>query len=166
MERKDVKPVVKIRPEFSRSDRRLQIAIGGRQHTDVDGDGMCPSHAFEFALLQHAQKRDLALRRDIADLVQKDGPVVRPFKASQMPLSRSSEGAFLVSKQFGGDQRRWNRGAVYLNEWARRPMGAFMNGTGRQFFSSAALAGNQHRGLGGGTLLYFFQTAPEGAGSP
>jgi hypothetical protein len=92
---------------------------------------MCPAYAFEFSLLQHAQKRDLGLRREIADLVQKDGPAVCPFKASQMPLSRSSEGASLVSKQFGGDQRRWNRGAVYPNEWPSRPMGAFMNGAGR-----------------------------------
>src|SRR5580658_3768004 len=131
MDRKDVEPVVKIRPEFSRCDLGPQIAIGGRQDTDVDGDGICPSDAFEFALLQHAQKRDLGLRRDIADLVQKDGPAVCPFKASQMPLNRSSRGAFLVSKQFGGDQGRWNRGAVYPNEWARRPMGTFMNGAGR-----------------------------------
>jgi len=80
MDRKDVEPVVKIRPEFSRSDRRAQIAIGGRQHTDVDGYGMCPAYAFEFSLLQHAQKRDLGLRRDIADLVQKDGPAVCPFR--------------------------------------------------------------------------------------
>src|SRR5580658_658884 len=131
MNRKDVEPVVKIRPELSRSDRRPQIAIGGRQHTDVDRDGMRPSYAFEFALLQHAQKRDLSLRRDIADLIQKDGPAVRPFKAAQMPLKGSGEGASLVSKQFGGDQGRWNRGAVYPNEWASRPMGAFMNGPGR-----------------------------------
>jgi hypothetical protein len=68
MDRGDVEPVIKIRPEFSRSDRRPQIAIGSRQHTDVDGDGTCPSYAFEFALLQYAQKRDLGLRRDIADL--------------------------------------------------------------------------------------------------
>src|SRR5580658_8693867 len=104
MNRKDVEPVVKIRPELSRSDRRPQIAIGGRQHTDVDGDGMRPSYAFEFALLQHAQKRDLSLRRDIADLVQKDGPAVCPFEASQVPLNRTREGAFLVSEQLGGDQ--------------------------------------------------------------
>src|SRR5580700_11359501 len=115
MDRKDVEPVVKIRPEFSRSDRRPQIAVGGRQHADVDGDGMRSSYAFEFALLQYTQKRDLGFRRDIADLVQKDGSAVCPFKATQMPLSRSSEGAFLVSKQFGSDQRRWNRGAVYPN---------------------------------------------------
>jgi hypothetical protein len=46
--------------------------------------------------LQYAQKRDLGLRRDIADLVQRDGPAVCPFKASQMPLSRSREGASLA----------------------------------------------------------------------
>src|SRR5580658_5568782 len=131
MDRKDVESVVKIRPESSRIDRRPQIAIGRGQHADVDGDWICPSYPFEFALLQHAQKRDLGLRRDIADLVQKNGPPVCPFKASQMPLNRSSRGAFLVSKQFGGDQGRWNRGAVYPNEWARRPMGTFMNGAGR-----------------------------------
>jgi len=46
-------------------------------------------------------------------------------------LSRSSKGPFLLSEQFGGDQGQWDRAAVYPNEWASRPMGTFMNGSGR-----------------------------------
>src|SRR5271165_6174630 len=61
-----------------------------------------------------------------------------------MPLSGSSEGAFLVAKKLRGDQRRRDRGTIYPNERAVGPARPLMNGACHQFFTRSALASDQY----------------------
>jgi len=51
------------------------------QHPDVNGNRFVTADALDLTLLQHAQQRDLNLRRKIADLVQENRPAIGRLKA-------------------------------------------------------------------------------------
>ena len=48
----DIEPVIEILPERPFPDCRLQVAVRGRNHPDIDPDGDSPPDPHEFALLQ------------------------------------------------------------------------------------------------------------------
>jgi hypothetical protein len=52
----------------------------------------CP-HTFEFAFLEHPQKSDLLLHREIADFVKKQRAAISRFKSAQTSLESSCKGA-------------------------------------------------------------------------
>src|SRR5262245_47889585 len=82
LQREDVEPVVEIPAESAFRHSGLQIAISGRNYADVYGNRVRAPDALQFTLLQHPQEGDLGFRRDVADLVQKDGPAIGQFKTS------------------------------------------------------------------------------------
>src|SRR5207249_4524019 len=64
-------------------------------------------------------------------------------------LQGAGKGAFLMAKQFAGDQLRRQRSTIDFHQrasGARRPL---VNGMSYQFFSRSGLTRNQHRGVGG-----------------
>jgi hypothetical protein len=73
-------------------------------------------HEVYLPLLKHAQQRDLRLHRNVADLVEKDGPGVCHLEAAAALLHGTGEGALLVAEELGGDQRRRNGRAVDADE--------------------------------------------------
>ena len=75
-----------------------KVAIRCGDHPHVDRDGVIASDPFEFALLEDSQKRDLRLRRQIANFVQKQRAAVGRFKAPQPPLQSTRECAFFVAE--------------------------------------------------------------------
>ena len=77
-----------------------------RTSTRID---CAPADALELALLQDAQQRDLRLHRQLADLVEEDGPAVGELEAAEAPLRRAGERAFLVAEELRRDQRRAGR---------------------------------------------------------
>src|SRR5262249_27364022 len=135
----------------------IQISVRGREHAHVDWYGPIPADPFELAFLKNSQQRHLRLRWQFSDFVQENGSAVRRFKAARAPLQRSSEGALLMSKKFGGNQRGWNRGAVHPNESAIGALGAIMNRARNQLLASAGLALDQNRGIGGSDSRHLLQ---------
>ena len=83
---------------------------------------MAASDTFKFPLLEHSQQSNLGLGRQIPNLVKEDRPPIGQLKPSQAPLQRTGECVFLVSEQFGGDERRGDRRAVYANQQPGRPL--------------------------------------------
>src|SRR5262249_61181031 len=109
------------------SDDRVQLSVRGPRQAHFYCEGPFPAAPFELAFLKNSQQPHLRLRWQFSDFVQENGSAVRRFKAARAPLQRSSEGALLMSKKFGGNQRGWNRGAVHPNESAIGALGAIMN---------------------------------------
>src|SRR4029077_15786958 len=119
LNRKNIQPVEKILSECSGSNGTIQVAVRRRQHADIYGYRLATANAFEFPFLEHSQQSYLSLGWKFPDLIQENGPAVRQFKAPQTSLCRSGEGAFLVPKQFRGNQRCRDRCAIYTDKRPR-----------------------------------------------
>jgi hypothetical protein len=99
--------------------------------------------------LQHAQEFDLQGRRQLANLIEKHSAAIGYFEPPFLLTERSGECSLLVPEQLAFQQRLCQRGAINCHE---RLIGAFavlMQGAGGQFFPGAALAGDEHRRIGG-----------------
>ena len=77
------------------------------------------TNPLELALLQHTQQRHLRVRRQLADLVEKDGPTVGELELALSPLNRTGKRAALVTEQLGSDERRRDGRAVHRDERTR-----------------------------------------------
>src|SRR5262249_4825762 len=76
-DRKNVEPVKKIGAEFPFGYKSRQQLIGGRQHPDINLDGLCPTHSLKLALLQDSQKLRLRFKKQFAYFIQKDRAAIR-----------------------------------------------------------------------------------------
>jgi hypothetical protein len=92
----DIQSIPEVLAEGASRHSRWQVAVRGRQYAHIHRNRLVAADPFKFPLLQHAQERDLRLSREVADLVQEDGATMGRFKATQPPLQRPGEGAFLV----------------------------------------------------------------------
>src|SRR5438876_712921 len=109
---------------------------------------MDPTHPFDLSLLKHAEQCDLRLRRNVADLVEKDGPGMRQLETAAALLHRTGEGALLVAEELGGDQRRRDGRAVDADEDPLRPSGVPVNGASDELFAGTGLANDENGGIG------------------
>src|SRR2546423_11874053 len=73
----DVQAVVEVLAETSLLHHLLQIAVGRGDDADVDLDRLHAAEAHELALLDDTQQLRLRLERNVADLVEENGPLVR-----------------------------------------------------------------------------------------
>src|SRR4029077_13608032 len=112
LERKNVEPIEQIVPKPSVGHSLGQITIRCGDDANIDSDLLSPSHALEFPLLEHSQQSYLSVGRQFAHLVKEDRSPVRQLEATESPLDRPGEGAFLVTEELRGNQIAWNGGAV------------------------------------------------------
>jgi hypothetical protein len=84
-----------------------------------------------------------------ADLVQEQRASVGGLDQSDAVACRAGERAFLVTEEFGLDQRFGNRGAVHTHQWFVGALARGVDSPGHQFLSGAGFAGDQHSGGGG-----------------
>src|SRR6266478_9291580 len=100
LDRKNVKAVKEVTPEYACSDSRLQVTIGGSNHADIRSDRSRSTDAFEFMFLQNTQESDLCLGRKLSDFIEEDRASFGQLKAPYTALSCSCEGALLMTEQF------------------------------------------------------------------
>src|SRR5574337_628542 len=84
---------------------------------------------------------DLHLR----DLIKKDGPAIRQFKASQPPFGSARKGSFLVAEDLTLQQRLRNSSAVDRDEGTVLAGGEIVNRARCQLFSGAAPSPDEDR---------------------
>ena len=119
----------------------------------------------ELALLQDAQQLGLHGRRQLADLVEEQRAAVAPARSGRgcWPVG-PGEGAPLVAEQLALEQRLRQGRAVDRDEAARSARrSSWWMAAGDQLLAGAALAGDEHRGLGGRDLGGERQRLAEGA---
>ena len=115
-------PVVQILAEFPSAHRFVQVAIGSSDQSNINLNRMRSTHAFEFALLQHAQQLHLQRRSQFSNLVKKYHAAVGNFQTSLLLHCRARERAALMSKQITLQQRLGNGRAIDCHECFVRPM--------------------------------------------
>ncbi len=148
----DVQAVKQVFSEAAFGGHLLQVAVGGGDDADVDFGGVRAADAFEFALLQHAQKFDLNGRRNLADLVEKQRAAVGQFEAALAVGGGAGERAFHVAEEFAFNEIFGQRGAVGLDKGLVGAVAVVVDGVGDEFLAGAGFAADEHAGLAFGDL--------------
>ena len=146
-ERHHIQAVVEIRAEGAALRLCREVAIGGGDQADIELPGARAADAFELALLQDAQELGLQLRRQFADLVEKDGAAFGHLELALLLRHGAGEGALLVSEQLAFQQRLGERGAVDGDEGFGGARAEAVQGAGHQFLARAGLAQDEHRSI-------------------
>ena len=122
----------------------LQVAIGCGHQTDINFLRLRAAKAFEFPLLQGAQKFWLNFQRNVSHLVQKQRALICQLKPSGLLHNRAGESAPLMAKQFALEQTRGNRRTVELYQGPILAAAAIMDSASDQFLSGASLSQQQY----------------------
>src|SRR5690606_32040983 len=125
--------------------QRLEIAVGGREHADVGGDGLAAAEPLEFAFLQDAQEFHLRGGREISDLVQEDRAALGELEATFAGRDGAGERTAFVTEQLALEDRLGQRRAVHLDEWLALAIGRLVDRLGDELLAGSALAPDEDR---------------------
>jgi hypothetical protein len=97
--------------------------------------------------LEHPQELNLQMKRQFADLVEKNGSLVRLFEEPRVVRHRAGKGPAHVAEELAFQERFGNRSAVDCDEWPVFPRAVEVNRAGYQLFTGSAFPGDQHVGV-------------------
>src|SRR3990170_4719733 len=146
----DVEAEVELLLKATGLNQLLDHLVGGGDDPDVHLDLFAPAEAAEPFFLQYAEKLCLQLHRHLVDLVEKEGAVVGQLKSSLASLERAGEGPLLVAEELGFQEISRDRGTVDGEETSVVPPTPVVEGPRHQLLAGAALALDDHAGIGGG----------------
>ena len=145
----DVEAVEEILAEGALADALPQIAMGGADHADVDARHLpVGADLLDLAGLEEAEQQGLHPQRHLADFVEEDGAAVGHLQQARPVAVRVGEAALDVAEQLGFEQRIGQAGAVDRDERLAGPGAAAVDQAGRDVLADAALAGDEHLGIG------------------
>ena len=127
------------------ADFRLQDAIGGREHPNVDPPRLGLSDSSHLTFLQNSQELCLRSRRQLSDLVEQQATLIGRLEQAGAVLRRAGEGTADAAKQLRLEQFIGQRRAVDGAEASSRWPAQQMERPGNQLLAGAALAGDEHR---------------------
>ena len=127
-----------------------QVLVGGQDHPRIDVEGLGAADLLELEVLQHAEQLDLHAGAGGADFVEEDRAAVGLHELAQLVADGAGEGPGHVAEQLAFQQRFGQRPAGDFDERLVAAAAAAMDGPGDQRLARAALAGDQHGGLGVG----------------
>ena len=107
-----IKTVVQVLAEPAVADGMLEIDVGGCDYADIGFLRFGRAYADEFSGFQNSQQAGLGGKRQLADLVQEYGALVRSLEISLTRLIGSGKRAFLMSEELGLDGALGDRSAV------------------------------------------------------
>ena len=106
--------------ETCRRDHRGQVAVRRRDDANIDANRLRAADPLDVAILQHAQKADLGVERQLADFVEEQRAAVGPLEPTLAGFRGAGEGAPLVAEELRVDQLAGNGAAIDADE---RPAG-------------------------------------------
>ena len=112
----NIETEIQVAPESAFGHRLLQIAVGGCQDTNVDGNAARASHRTNFLFLNGPQKFGLKVDRKFADFVEKYGSAFGDGQQSVFGLIGTGERSTDIAEQLAFNQRGDKRAAVDGNE--------------------------------------------------
>ena len=148
LDTKHVEPIEKIWAEVTVFDQRLQVFVRRGDTAEIHIDLLVAADAHDLALLQNAQQVGLRLQADVADLVEEYRSAVGNLELALLAILRARERAFFVAEQFALQQRLRQRAAVDRHHRMETPRAGGMDGARHHFLAGAALAGDEHGGVG------------------
>ena len=95
----DLEAMIKVLAELPLGDGVGQVAVGGRDQTDVDLDRLVGAHADDLAAFEHAEQLDLDRDRHVADLVEEQRAAVGVLKPADAIAVGAGERPFDVAEQ-------------------------------------------------------------------
>src|SRR5262249_24385839 len=119
-DRHNIQPVEKVVAEPAFAHKLLEVAMCCRHYSNIPRNGFVAADAFNLALLQDSQQRDLNFRRQIADFIQENCATVRRFKAAEATLCGARKRALLMPEELRRNQRRWDYAAIHGDKWSHR----------------------------------------------
>src|SRR5688572_16052768 len=93
--------------------------MGRRDHPHVDRARAVAADAPKLAAIEDAQELGLRLGRELADLVEEEGPAIRLLEGSLAPTLGAGEGAALVTEEVRIDEVLVEGAAIDHDERAR-----------------------------------------------
>ena len=162
--RRDVQPEIEIFAESFGVDGAAQIFVGGGQDAHIHVDGLRAADAIETFFLEHTQQFRLRGHRQFGDFVQENRTAVRQLHFADFARARAGVGAALVAEQFVFHQAFGNCRAIESDEGKIAPRRKVMDGAGEKFLARAAIAEQQHGGIGGGHALRLQRRVAHGRG--
>src|SRR5205085_877089 len=105
-------PVEEVLAELLLAHRLLEAPVRRRDDAHVERDLLLAADATDRPTLERAEELRLRVERELAELVEEDGPAVRAFEGALMRGVGAGERAALVTEELALDQRRRDRAAV------------------------------------------------------
>ncbi len=129
-------------PAFGHCD--VQLLIRRRHHTHIHRDLLYSAQPVVRNSVEHAQQLHLHLGIELADLVEKNGSLIRQLEQALLRGIRSAERAAVITEQFALEQMFGQRRAAQVHPRLLRAQRIMMQGTRHQLLAGTALAGDQH----------------------
>src|SRR6266849_4717638 len=161
IDRKNVQPVVKVGAKLSRLDQLLERTVRRGDDPDVAPDRVRAPDPLELLLLEHAKELRLEVQRQVTDLVEEQGAVVRELEAADPSRDGTGEGATLVAEELALQEARGDGGAVELDERATAPGAERVDQAADQLLASTRLAPYEHGRVGRRHALDQADDSPE-----
>src|ERR1017187_6175118 len=113
------------------------------------GSSWCPQ-SLEFLVLKHPQELGLQFQRNLSNLVQQQGALVRQLQPAYLLADRACECPLLVAEQLALQQPSRNGSAVQFDKVTVSARTHEVNGACDTLFARPSFAGDQNRGIGVG----------------
>ena len=148
MDPDDVQPVEKVRTEQPPLHLLLQIAVSGHQQTEIQLNALGAGHPLDGLFLNELQQLGLNMRRQLSDLIQKQGTVVGQLDLTNLTgRGRAGKGSLFIAEQLGFNEVFMEHRAVDLDKGAVGPVADGVDGLGHRAFAHAGLPGDENVGL-------------------
>jgi hypothetical protein len=120
-----------------------EVPVAGSHNPNVDRDGLSTPEAFESVFFEHSKQFDLSLRRQFADLIEKERRAVRCLKPTTFARQGVRVCSSLVAEEFILGEFVGNGAAVNANHRTLTARTEVMKRLGEQLFADARLAEEQ-----------------------
>ena len=140
----DVQAVEEILPERALLDHLAQVAIGGRDHPDVDDAAAAVGpDLLQFARLEEPQQQSLHPQRHLTHFVEKYRAQVGHLELAGLVAVRPREAPLHVPEEFRFEEGFRKPRAIDRGKCVRSARTAHVNPSRNDFFSDAARAGDE-----------------------
>ena len=112
----DVEPVEEILAEAAGADGVLEVAVGGGDDADVDGQGRGLAERGDFTGLEEAEELGLEVEAELADLVEEEGAFAGGADEAGLVAVGAGEGAAAVAEELTLEQVARDGAAVEGDE--------------------------------------------------
>ena len=142
-------PVVQVAAEPALLDFLFQVAVGRGDDAHIHFLDPGRTDGDDLLVLEEPQKFDLHAERQLADFVEKEGPLVGHLAEARLALDAGpGKSARGIAEQLGLDQVFRNGGAVELEEGLLAPRTGAVNRSGEKLLAHARFTQDQHGGVG------------------
>ena len=163
-DRENVEAVVEVVAETALPDRGLGRAIARRNDPNVDRNHLRSADANLRSCFEHPQEPDLELDRHLRDLVEKQRAARAALEVADVQLVRAGETAALMTEQLALDELWRDRAAIEREKGLFLAPAELVNRGRDLLLAGAALANQQHAGIGDGDACHQVVHALHGGG--